>query len=277
MIKQELVNFMGLSKREIKVFEFLRKQPNSQVATIVREIKIPRMSLYLTLKSLKRRGVADYIHKGKRKFWFAIPNSQLTEYVVNAAQSLEDAGEIRFSLAESGFAIHYGIKGVYKVWSELQKLDPRARVHGIQPTSAMKYALAKLDWQEKIAPLQENILKKSIIIDGVLPDDYYSSLIDFYAHDKKLQKNMLKSFLGRSTDMTFVSSGYFKDAESELIILPNVAFLTDWKNEISIEIRNHSMLKFLVELYELTKGYGKKVNQEDYIKKLIEQIEDDKQ
>jgi hypothetical protein len=87
---------------------------------------------------------------------------------------------------------------------------------------------------------------------------------------------MLESFLGRGTDMTFMPNQYFKDAESELIILPNVAYLSDWKNEVSIEIRNPAMLLFLKELYDLAKGYGRKVNQEEYIKDLIANLDSQK-
>jgi len=186
---------------------------------------------------------------------------------------LTETREIRINAKNSGFAIHQGLKGMYKVWEDLEKLAPNSRVYAIQPTAAMKYALKRLDWYEKIRPIQENILNKPVIIDGVLPEDYYPFFVQHYSQDKKLQRKMLESFLGRATDMTFVSDQYFKDAESELVILPNVAYLSDWKNEVSVEIRNPTMLHFLKELYELAKGYGSKVNQEEYIKGLIAKLD----
>ena len=272
MFDQKIIDFLQLSKREVKVLEFIKKQPQSQVADITRGTKMPRMTIYLTLTSLKSRGLADYTRKGKRRFWNIENGSKLVADIMSSAYSLTDSKEIRIDTANSGFAIHQGLKGMYKVWEELGKLSPNSRAHGIQPTGAMRYALKRLDWQEIIGPLQEKILKKSIIIDGVLPEDYYPFFVDHYSYDKKLQKKMLESFLGRATDMTFISNQYFKDAESELIILPNVAFLSDWKNEVSVEIRNPAMLHFLTELYQLAKGYGHKVNQEEYIKKLVTQL-----
>jgi hypothetical protein len=272
MFDQKIIDFLQLSKREVKVLEFIKNHPQSQVADIARGTKIPRMTVYLTLELLKTRKLADYTRKGKRRFWAIEDGSKLVADIMSSAYSLTDSKEIRIGTVNSGFAIHQGLKGMYKVWEELGKLSPNSRAYGIQPTGAMKYALKRLDWQEKIGPLQENILKKSIIIDGVLPEDYYPFFVEHYSYDKKLQRKMLESFLGRATDMTFVSTDYFKDAESELIILPNVAFLSDWRNEVSVEIRNPTMLQFLKELYDLAKGYGRKVNQEEYIKILISRL-----
>lgn len=269
MDNSKITDFLNIGKRELRVFNYLKNNSNSQISSIVRDTKIPRMTLYLDIESLKRRGMIDYTRKGKRKFWSVVPNTKLTSDIVNSVHTITDSDEIRIYTNNSDFAVHKGIEGMYRVWKELEKLSPDSRVLGIQPTNAMKYAFKRLDWQKKIAPLQRNILNKPIIIDGILPDDYYTSLISNYSGNKKMQRKILESFLGRSTDMTFISKEYFKDAESEIIILSNVAFLSDWKNEISIEIRNKALLHFLKELYELVKGYGKKINQEEYIRNLI--------
>lgn len=273
MIDEKIISLLGLTRREVRVFSYLRENPSSQISSIASDTKIPRMTIYLTLESLKKRTLVDYSRKGKRRFWYSVEFSKLGSEIMGSVYSLTESKEIRVDIANSGFAIHQGIKGMYKVWQELNKLSPNSRVLGIQPTNTMKYALNTLNWQEKIAPLQENIIKKPIIIDGVLAEDYYKFLMAHYSNNKDLQKKVMESFLGRSTSITFIDSQYFKDAESELLILSDVAFLSDWKNLISIEIRNPAMLHFLKELYELAKGYGKKINQEEYIKKLIENID----
>jgi hypothetical protein len=272
MFEQKIIDFLKLSRSEVRVLEYLKIQPLAQVSAVSKGLKMPRMSVYLVLNSLKRRGLADYSRKGRRRFWSIADGSKLVADVMGSAYSLTETKEIRINAKNSGFAIHQGLRGMYKVWEDLEKLAPNSRVYAIQPTAAMKYALKRLDWYEKIRPIQENILNKPVIIDGVLPEDYYPFFIEHYSQDKNLQRKMLESFLGRATDMTFVADQYFKDAESELIILPNVAYLSDWKNEVSIEIRNPTMLHFLKELYELAKGYGHKVNQEEYIKGLIAKL-----
>lgn len=268
MISKEVLDTLALTSNETKLYEFLKKQPGSDVADMSRGTHIPRMSVYLSLTSLKKRGLIDYSRKGKRRYWQTVDDKTFVARVIDIARSLTDTHEIRVDIKDTGFAILHGIEALHKVWKNLEDLPRNTRVQAIQPTASIKHALEKLDWQEKIKPLQENILKKSIIIDGVLPEDYYTYMMKYYEKDPKLQKQMLESFIGRSTDMTFVSEKYFKNAESELIILPDVAYLVDWKNEVAVEIRNSIMLTFLRELYELAKGYGKKVNQNIYLKEL---------
>ncbi len=273
MISPQVIDLLGLSKNEVKVSGFLKKEPSRVVADIAETTKIPRMTVYLTLNSLKKRGLVDFHRKGKRRFWSAIDDKELVHKVTDIISSITGTSEVRVNVNDSGFAILYGKEAPFTPWEALKDLPPYTRIYLIQPTAAIKYPFERMGWRKDVVSLQENILQKPIIIDGVLPEDYYPFFVNHFAGDKKLQRSILESFVGRVTDMTFVSKEYFKNTESELIILPNVAYLTDWKNEISIEIRNPIMLNFLKELYELAKGYGKKVDQNTYIKGLIEGLD----
>ena len=272
MLNKETTNLLGLSKNEVKVLQFLKNNPDPRVISdISNEGKVPRMTLYLVLESLKNRGLVDYKRKGKRRFWYIVDTKTFTSSVISALTEITGESEVSVTANNSGFTIYRGIDSLYKSWDSLKDLPPHTRVYGIQPTASIKLSVKKLDWK-RIKPLQENILNKPIIIDGVLPEDYYPTYVKLFAHDKKLQKTSLESFIGRGTDMTFVDEKYFKDSETELLILPTVAYLTDWKNEVSIEIKNPVMLGFLRQLYELAKGYGRKVDQNAYIKELIEKL-----
>ena len=197
MFEQKIIDFLKLSKNEVRALEYLNGHPDAQISDVSQELKIPRMTVYLILNSLKARGLADYLRKGKRRFWNIVSGSKMVADIMGATYSLTETGEIRINAKNSGFAIHQGLKGMYKVWEELQKLSPNSRVYGIQPTSAMKYALKRLDWHEKIGPLQESILKKPVIIDGVLPEDYYPFFVQHYSYDKKLQKKNAGKLFGQ--------------------------------------------------------------------------------
>lgn len=273
MLNEKTTSLLGLTKTETKILKLLKNRSEPMVVSdISRDGKIPRMSVYLGLNSLKRRGITDYKRKGKRRFWYMVDTKTFTSSVISALTSLTGANEIGISSNNSDFTIYHGIDGLYKSWESLKDLPPYTRVYGIQPTDSIKLSIKKLDWK-RIKPLNENILNKPIIIDGVLPEDYYPTYIKLFAHDKKTQKSSLKSFIGRGTDMTFIDEKYFKGSETELLILPSVAYLTDWKNEVSIEIKNTVMLAFLRQLYELAKGHGRKVDQNAYIKDLLEKID----
>jgi DNA-binding transcriptional ArsR family regulator len=273
MINKETTDLLGLTKNEINILGLLKKGANSMaVSDISRVTKMPRMTVYLGLESLKKRGLTDYKRKGKRRFWYMVDTKTFTSNVIHALTALTGGSEIGITTNNSGFTIYRGIDSLYKSWESLKDLPPHTRVYGIQPTASIKLSVKKLDWK-RLKPLQETILGKPIIIDGVIPEDYYPVYAKLFAHDKDLQKRSLESFIGRGTDMTFIDERYFKDSETELLILPNVAYLTDWRNEVAIEIKDAVMLAFLRQLYELAKGYGRKVDQNAYIKDLLEKLD----
>ncbi len=273
-LSPDFISLLNLSKNEQRVFNLLRTTPAGvSVATITRSTKIPRMTVYLTLETLEKRQLISPIKKGKRTLWVIQSAHDISHRLTTAIQALGTETALQVGVNNSGFTILYGIKGIMKSWESLQSLKPYTRVLGIQPTHSLQYSLGKLKWESTLRKLQENIRDKPVIIDGVLPEGYYEYIAQHFAYDPKLQKKMLHSFLGRATDMTFISKKYFQDNASELFILPDVAYLTDWKSEVSIEIRNPIMRDFLIELYGLAKGYGKHVDQNAHIAKLIEKLE----
>jgi len=274
-MNEKITDFLALNKNEKKLVFHLRKFPASTIATLSKQTRIPRMSIYKAIESLKKRCLIDFQRKGKRRLWSCVDDRALTSKLVGAVLAITESTELAIEGNNTGFTIFYGVDSLYKSWYSLKDLPPNTRVYGIQPSASIKLSIKKLNW-EKIRPLQENILKKPIIIDGVLPEDYYATYAKLFAHDKQLQKRSLQSFIGRATDMTFVSKEYFKDSETELLILPSVAYITDWRNDVSIQIKNPIMISFLKELYLFAKGCGTKVNQNEYLKKFLSDLNSDK-
>jgi hypothetical protein len=274
MISKEICDLLAISRNELKVLDLLKSGQEFQIVDIQRGTHIPRMTIYLAVNSLKKRGLASYVRKGKRRFWHAEDDAVLSEKLIGIATAYSKKKEIHVHVRDSGFTVLHGVDSVYKVWSSLLALPPKTRVHIIQPTGSIKYSLQKLPWTEKIKTLQENIRNKPIIMDSVIPEGYYDFVAEFFKNNKELRKTVFESFLGRAADVSFVSREYFKDSASELLISPEVAYLTDWKNEVSIEIKNPIMLIFLRQLYELAKGYGKRVDQNVYLKNYMSKLGD---
>ncbi len=211
------------------------------------------MTVYLATASLRKRGLANYKKIGKRHYWYA------TDKFIGAEHS--------------DINILQGKDTLYKVWSKIAAEPAGTRILGIQPTSSIKYSLAKVESDQKIHKLQADILNKPIIIDGILSEDYYEFIADLYKDNKPAQIERLKSFLDRGTSITFIPQEYFINNPTELLIFPNAAYISDWQNEISIEIKNSSMISFLRELYRLVQVSGRKIDQNTYLRKLIANLE----
>ncbi len=273
-IHNNFVKTLKLSKNDWKVFEGLSYENTDlfkSTADLSKQLNIPRMSTHIALKSLKERGLIDYKRVGKRKLWYRITPENLIKKFANISQEIDKHSQVTIGVSDSEFTIYNGVDSLYKVWEALLELPANTRVQGFQPTASIRESLQKLEWSEKIQHLQENIRSKPIIIEGLLSEDYYPFLVDFYKNDKSLLLKTLESFLGRATDMTFIKKDFLNLA-TEMFILPDSAYITNWKEEVSICIKNKTIINFLRELFSLAKGYGKHIDQNKYIGELIEKV-----
>jgi hypothetical protein len=230
------------------------------------------MTLYPVLNILKKRGLIDFVREGRRRYWSIESAESIATNLSNLA-SVTHKGTVQVAKENSGFIVHRDIKAVYSVFEKVARLKPGERVYGIQPTFSMLNVMKNLQWQKDLTPIQDAIREKGIIIEAVLQEDYYTSMYQYLAKkDPKNALNSLKSFIGRATDMVYVDKKYLH-ASSELMMFRNVAYLVNWKDGVSIEIHDKDMLDFLFRLYEVARGYGQKVDQNQYLRGLVKKIE----
>ncbi len=87
-LNQTTVDFLGLKIREIKVLECIKTHPECQISEMAKNIGIPRMTIYSSLKTLKKRGFIHYKVKGRRKLWHTVAGTKLQEILKNIASVL---------------------------------------------------------------------------------------------------------------------------------------------------------------------------------------------
>jgi DNA-binding transcriptional ArsR family regulator len=259
---------LRLSQHEQKVLMVLPIAEGVNISTIARHSHIPRMSVYLALDSLKQRGLIDYIRKGKRRFWKKLSPQEFSTVMAEAAQAIhhhKERVEIKHS-DTSGFTVLKGLPQLFTIFEKIALGHKGERLLGIQPTSSMKHVVTKLSWNT-LKPIQDAIRKNKIIVQGLVREDYYPTLISLLKTSQQ-KKQALESFSGRLTDMVFVSNEYLH-SETELMMFRDVAFLVNWKDEVALEIKNKEMLSFMKECFDLARGYGKKIDQNEYLRGLV--------
>jgi hypothetical protein len=106
-------------------------------------------------------------------------------------------------------------------------------------------------------PINEQIKKNKVIVEAIIKEDSFTTYLNEYKHDKVMQRKILESFHGRMNSSTFVSKKYL-NCGSEIYFDDKEAYLYNWKSEVGIRIANKDMVDFLHEMFEFTKGYGKK-------------------
>jgi predicted transcriptional regulator len=228
---------LGLKAQERKILKYLTPDSNVSVSDISTDTNIPRMTVYLVLDSLKHRGLADYKRIGKRRFWNRLSDIEIARLVSELVRSVHDESksvEIRHN-DQSQFVVSHGLKNLFSIFERIAKGHKGERLIGMQPTSSMKHVVKKLSWST-LLPIQQAIRDNKIIVEGMVREDYYPTLLSLLNSDEE-RKSAIDSFSGRLNDMVFVSNEYLK-SETELMMFKDVAFLVNWKDEVAVEIKN---------------------------------------
>jgi hypothetical protein len=268
MFNHDFASLLALSKKERAVLEILNEDPLLKVASISRDTKISRMTLYPILQSLKNRRLVEYKRVGKRKFWTLTNKQLISDILWDCIQNFDERKNIQIRSGDSGFSIIRGTKNLINIWERAVDIYKENRIYGIQPTASLVSILSKVNWQEIMSPINNAILKKGLIVEGLTREDYINTYINHFKGDKDFQVKILKSLLGRKTDMALVSNEYL-NYPVDFMMFENKGFIINWKDEVAIEIDNTDMLGFLKELFDLARGYGKHVDQNAYVSKLL--------
>jgi DNA-binding transcriptional ArsR family regulator len=251
----------GFTKNEILLLSSISTKAKN-ISQIARETGISRTTLYTSLRNLLGRKIIESRQSGRSVLW-----------TINEDFSLNNESKATKNIdAPAGFKVLKGIKELTKIWDKISLANKNnERVLGIQPTRSMINTISKMNPKE-LLDINNSILKNKVIIEGLLREDYYEKLIGYYKGDVGKQKDILKSFMGRATDMILVGNEYL-NSDADLIILKDSAILQNWKTEEAIEIKNKDMIELLKELFDLARGYGRKVDQNEYLNGLYRKLE----
>jgi DNA-binding transcriptional ArsR family regulator len=251
-----VTKLLGLSREEVLIIKAL-KGKSLNISQLSSSTKVPRTTLYTAISSLKERDLIRSEVHGKSNI-LSIQN----------IQHLEQIGEVLDNQTnEKPFEFIYGKELMLKEY-ELIYGQKNKRIFAIQPTASLLDLLHKFHANVFI-PINENMKKNKLIVEGIIKEDAFTVYLNEYKNDKGMQQNILKSFHGRMNSSTFISKKYL-NCNSELTFDDTKAYLFNWKDEVGIKILDKNTLNFLREMFEFTKGYGKK---DDLNRVVAERIE----
>lgn len=256
MITDEISKLLGLSPAEKKILEVIRGRP-SNMSELSRLIKIPRTTLYTAINTLKSRELISMRKKGKAVI-VSPTRSELLEnlHLVHSA--------------DQKFTFLYGKEAMLKVWEHLASSPARSRISCIQPTKSM-ISLVGNSKPGEFIPTNELIKENQIIVEAIMREDVFTNYMNLHKDDPKLQKQIIESFIGRMNDTTFVDNRFLNN-NSDLLIGIDGAYLMNWQSEVGIKIQDKDMIALLKELFDLARGYGKKIDLNDYMKEQLRMV-----
>lgn len=247
MLSKDIINFLNLTSDEQKVLEAISFAPKN-ISQLARTLKVPRTTLYTAIASLLRRRLIEKSKKGKATMITLLRSDMLI-----SLQNIHGNS----SSPQLGFSLIQGKDALLQVWKEAVKI-PNSRIKAIQPIRSMETTVKKFK-PGTFVPINEALKTNHIVLEAIVHEDAFKQYMNIHKDDPHIQKKIAQSFFGRMNDTTVVGRNYL-NSNSDLIITNAGAFLLNWENETGVHIQNKDLILLLTELFQLARGYGKKID-----------------
>lgn len=241
---------IGLNKSEAKVFKELSYDGES-VASFVRRMKMPRMTVYTTLLRLKKKKLAVEVKSetGKKMLWSRNKDSVIQSEISSLEQMLMGIS--------SGVGPAQMFIGKDAIKEELMRLTVRkrgARMYSIQNSRNW------VRWIEIMGKKWVNEHNKAVVD---------QKLVCFTIHSEeapekiKSDKEVLDAYRGRRGNSHAVHERFLK-RDVAFYIFDETLFLVNLEKLEAIEIVSKDLTEFLVKVFSFM---FEKTEQEEFFRK----------
>jgi len=267
MSKNESIRALGLNRREEKLF-FSLTETSQGVANLTRKTRLPRMTVYKILLRLRRRALVQSVCVGKRLAWRRSSDREL----FGLYQSLMDTiavhehggGKVSVVGTKGGeFVLHRGIKNLRTLYEKFVDSTLGNRFFAIQPNRSL--ANYNKIGGETLHKLNAQLKKSGTIAEAI----GQTNIINHYQELLRGQKENAREFFEPLADRPYnvhLVPPEFLAQDAELYIFGNTALITNWTEEVAIEIKNPEVISFLKNFFELLKTVGTKTDLNALIK-----------
>ena len=223
---------MGMSNTEIKVFIRLLEIGESKAGIIIKETGLQSSSVYNIINSLMKKGLVSYIKKGQIKYYKAAAPEVLLDYLDTKKKEylslLPELKERQKRVEEEGVEFFKSFRGIKTITSELMKDAKKGDIYrffSIQNPEKYRLAVEKVYSAEKQLRAEKKIVTRGI---------FHESIREFAKRSSITHKRFLK----------------FPMPPNTLMINNKVAIIS-WKGEPSgILIRSKDIFDTYVGFFE---------------------------
>lgn len=228
---------IGLNKNELKVFKKLSYNPES-VASLVRKLKMPRMTVHTILLRLKKERLAKSVRteSGKRLAWCKNEDSKIEQEFSEVHRSLLGA------LPEDRSTTHVLYSGKKEVADALMNLTVRkdgARMYSIQ--SSKNWPM----WVKVMGKEWVNKHNRAVVKHQLIALTIHSTEAP---QDIKKDKGITDAYKGRLGNSHSVPEEFLARGLS-FYIFDDTILLVDLEKVEAISFTSHNMATFLIKMF----------------------------
>jgi DNA-binding transcriptional ArsR family regulator len=112
-VNTEIYRTLGLNKKDILIYEVLKKHAGLKVSEIVAKTKLPRMTIHITLLSFLKRGLISKEKLGKQKY-YSIDDNNIIE---RESLKINEVDELKIYRGESG------IRKIFEIFGSMKNIN----------------------------------------------------------------------------------------------------------------------------------------------------------
>lgn len=274
-ISKENALILGLSKAELSIIDSLEaknsKHKDISIINISKETGIPRTSLYYMLPKLEKRGFIEMKRNNKKVFWRKSSDEDFEKKFLRTLSDItEKTTDYNSPISKDNYIkVLHGIDQLSTVFDEVTNLPSRSRVFAIQPDLSILDVVKKLPIKKSIS-VCDGIKSKHLIMDGIVHEKSIDSIRSSLS-DKKIIKELLSSFGGRSADMAKMPDNFLPNTHAETYLYEDKVTLLNWDKEIAVIIKDKDIYQLIKEMFNSTKYLMERYDQNERIaKKLVD-------
>lgn len=276
-ISKETALILGLSKTELSIIDSLEskdlKERNMSIINISKETGIPRTSLYYMLPKLEKRGFIEVTKNNKKIFWRKSSDEDFEKKFLRTIADVTGNTKKHNSpiLSDDRIKILYGADQVATVFDQITSLPNRTRVFAIQPDLSILDVIKKIPIKKAIE-VCDGIKNKHLIMDGMVHEKSIDS-IKASLSDKKVLKDLLSSFGGRSADMAKMPDNFLPDTHAETYLYEDKVTFLNWDKEIAVIIKDKDIFQLVKEMFNSMKYLMDRYDQNEKIARKLVDLE----
>jgi len=160
---------LGLSNLEIKIFVRLLELGESKAGKIIKEVGLQSSSVYNAINSLMKKGLISYIKKGQIKFYKAADPEAILGYIDTKKREylkiLPELKEKQKKAEEEGVEFYKSFRGIKTITFELLKNAKKGDVYrffSVENIDEYKLATERVFGAEKQLRKEKKIITKGI-------------------------------------------------------------------------------------------------------------------
>lgn len=231
---------------------------------IARATGIPRPTVYLTLASLSDRGLVHRRIAHKRHYWSRASDDEASMLLDSAEKALQADKQERARITgahDRPIILHNGPKAIKSFISHLLAEHQGERIYGLQGTEVAE-SYEQIFGKGGLDALNDLIKKNRIILDSVLPNDYFSKMFARWG------TQWAAHFEGRSTAVRTIEPHYFDHAVDMLVFKSTAVFIIH-KEELALEIKSPELVRLMSSLLSFMKDHAQMLDANAALRLLI--------